>query len=377
MAEPAYRVHSDRALLRRLSVRDFRNLAHVDLDVPAEGFAVVGENGHGKTNLLEAVYYLQLQRSFRGARDVELVRFGASAFHIGAGVHGGKASIIGAGFDRAGRRKKVVLDGVEVSRLSDAIGALPSVIFSPADLALVGGGPGERRRYLDVVLSLTSRIYLHALQRYRAALGNRNAALRQHGSEADAESRVTIWDPALAQYGAIIWRERARWVAAHAAAFSELCAAIGEQAPVELHLVSQFIGDGDPETLLLQSLERRRRVDLLRGVTHSGPHRDDLGIVLGGRDLRTYGSAGQQRTAAIALRLLEAATIRADLGREPVILLDDPFAELDVRRSAAILELLRDAGMGQTLLVVPRASDIPSELTALERWTVRNGAIER
>ena len=129
------------ARLRHLAVRDFRNLAGVSLDVPAAGLALVGDNGHGKTNLLEAVYYLHLFRSLRGARDVELVRFGADGFHVAATSMNTRWDKVGAGFERQSGRRRILLDGVPSDRLSDALGAVPSVAFSPADVALVGGGP--------------------------------------------------------------------------------------------------------------------------------------------------------------------------------------------------------------------------------------------
>jgi DNA replication and repair protein RecF len=133
--------------------------------------------------------------------------------------------------------------------------------------------------------------------------------------------------------------------------------------------------DGDVEQVLLEAFARRRSLDVQRGMTHTGPHRDDLELTLIGRDLRTFGSAGQQRTAAIALRLLEAATLRAAAGAEPIVLLDDPFAELDQRRTAHILQLLQGDGRGQTILAVPRATDIPLDLTRLDRWRVQDGQL--
>jgi DNA replication and repair protein RecF len=127
---------------------------------------------------------------------------------------------------------------------------------------------------------------------------------------------------------------------------------------------------------LEQALADKRPLDLKRGITHAGPHRDDLELALGGRDVRLFGSAGQQRTAAIALRMLEASTLRDHVGSAPLFLLDDPFAELDARRAHRILELLGDAGLGQVLLVVPRAADVPPELTRLARLGIRDGALE-
>jgi DNA replication and repair protein RecF len=126
---------------------------------------------------------------------------------------------------------------------------------------------------------------------------------------------------------------------------------------------------------LARALAEKRAFDVRRGATHAGPHRDDLEIALGGRDLRVYGSGGQQRTAAIALRMLEAATLRDAIGGPPVFLLDDPFAELDARRAHRILGLLDEAGIGQAILAVPRLADIPAELTRLERVTVRDGVV--
>ena len=366
---------TSRAHVDRITLRDFRNLGPVDVALPADGLALVGENGHGKTNFLEAIYYLQILRSFRGTRDVDLVRFDAPGFHIAATLGAVAARQIAVGFQRQTRRKKAMVDGGEPVKLADAIGTFPAVIFSPADAELVAGAPSERRRFLDVMLSLTSRSYLSALQRYRAALARRNAALRElAGGRADGS--VEVWEPALAEAGAILWRTRRTWVRRHADEFASLCSAIGEQGVSALRYVTPLdCADEEVEQVLIEAFARRRSLDMHRGMTHTGPHRDDLELTLDGRDLRTFGSAGQQRTAAIALRLLEAATLRAAAGAEPIVLLDDPFAELDQRRTAHILQLLQGDGRGQTILAVPRATDIPIDLTRLDRWRVRDGQL--
>ena len=378
MSEAAIAVLAERVVrahVSELNVRDFRNLASADLSLPAEGLALVGENGHGKTNFLEAIYYLQVLRSFRGARDVDLVRFGASGFHIAAALGDLPARQVAAGFDRQTKRKKVTVDGAEPIRLANAIGAFPAVILSPSDADLVAGPPALRRRFLDVMLSLASRTYLAALQRYRAALVRRNAALRDAASTR-ASAAIEVWEPALAEAGAILWRARRAWVDAHARQFTSSCAAIGEQGASALRYVTPLDCDNaSVEQHLLEALARRRPLDVQRGMTHAGPHRDDLSLTLDGHDLRTFGSAGQQRTAAIALRLLEASTLRAGAGAEPIVLLDDPFAELDQRRTLHILELLQGDSRGQTILAVPREADIPSDLTRLPRWRVRDGRL--
>jgi DNA replication and repair protein RecF len=370
-----------RVVLRSLALRDFRNLARLDLAFPAQGVAIVGENGQGKSNLLEAIYYLHLLRSVRGARDVDVVRFGAPGFHIAARAEGGANHELAAGFERQGRRKRVKLDGAEPQRLSDALGALPCVLFSPADVELVAGAPTARRRYLDILLALSSRPYLAALQRYRHALAQRNAALRDvvRSAGARAEHRIAVWEAPLAEHGAVLWRERVQWSANAGPRFAAVCAAIGEQTPVGMRYATALEPRShdapDVAAALAAALEQKRALDVRRGLTHAGPHRDDLTLTLDGRELRAFGSAGQQRTAAIALRLLEAETLQERLGAAPILLLDDPFAELDVRRSARILDLLAEHGMGQTLLTVPRETDIPPALTQLARWSIASGIV--
>jgi DNA replication and repair protein RecF len=371
------------ARLVRHDVRDFRNLAHVELAPPAQGLVLVGENGQGKTNLLESIYYLQILRSARGARDQDLVRFGTEAFHIGATVETDARHEIGVGFERTTKRKRTRIDGVIPERLSDALGALPSVMFSPNDVELVAGSPNARRRYLDIMLALTARGYLTALQHYRAALARRNAALREAARTSRAsDASVAIWEPPLAEHGALLWAERRAWVGSVEKRFEELCRDIGETGRVRLRYSSSVNASDSLAKSLAAALEERRSHDLRRGITHVGPHRDDLIITLAGsdstpRDLRTFGSAGQQRSAAIALRMLEASTFRERTGRAPVFLLDDPFAELDARRASRVLSLLTAERLGQTILAVPREIDIPSELTSLDRFRVAGGEIVR
>ncbi|MEA3247763.1 MAG: DNA replication and repair protein RecF [Gemmatimonadota bacterium] len=361
------------ARITSLEVRDFRNIVAADLPVPYDGVVIVGDNGQGKTNLLEAVAYLEVLRSMRGARDRDLVRFGADAFHVGAHVAGAAAARVGVGASRGGA-KRATLDGVACARLGDALGAVPSVCVSPADAALVARGPAERRRLLDIVLALTDAAYLHALRNYRAALARRNAALR---ARRQARAAAGAWDAALAAHGAVIVRARHAWAAALGGRFARLVEMIGETEPMAMAYASAFGAHADVAAEIAEALAAGRELDEQRGATQHGPHRDDLVLTMAGRPLRLSGSAGQHRTAAIALRLLEAETFRDRRRVQPVLLLDDPFAELDRRRAARVLDLLGDpagGGAGQVVLCVPRADEIPAAYTRLARWRVRGGA---
>lgn len=364
--------------LREIAIRDFRNLANVDLRISEQGFALVGENGQGKTNFLEAVYYLQLLRSVRGATDQELVRFGEAGFHIGATAELNGDRVISVGFERSGKQKRITLDGVVNARLSDSLGALPAVIFSPRDHELIAGGPVERRRYLDILLAVTSRGYLLALQSYRRSLARRNAVIRGLARSKQArpdENEIAVWEPEMAQHAARLTAERREWVESMQSDFSRLCESIGERSKARLEHRTSIDASGDAAEQWRSALAKQRGSDLRRGMTQCGPHRDDLEISLDGRDIRVYGSAGQQRTAAIALRMLEAFTLRSKIGLQPLLLLDDPFAELDMKRSQRILSLLMDQGLGQTIFAVPRDTDIPSEMMKLERRHISDGII--
>jgi len=378
-----------RASIASLSLKDFRNFERLELELPSAGLVLVGENGQGKTNLLESAYYLSLLRSMRGTRDVDVARFGAPGFFVEADFcapsspagSSADAHRLSIGFERAGRRKRVRRDGAVLDRLSDAFGALPAVMFSPADVDIVAGAASARRRFLDIMLALSSRGYLHALQQYRGALERRNAALRdaaRNGGGGAATSAIEVWEPTLAEQGARLVRARRAWVKQVADRFAERCAAAGEQGASAVRYETTVEPNAESvELALAQSLAARRHSDLRYGLTQAGPHRDDLTLLLNGRELRMFGSAGQQRTAAIALRTLEAETLRDAHGASPVFLLDDPFAELDARRATRVLALLREVGIGQILLAVPRDSDIPVELTDLPRYRVAAGSVSR
>jgi DNA replication and repair protein RecF len=399
--------------LVELKLRGFRNLRDQELELPCEGVTLIGDNAQGKTNFLEAIHYLELLRSFRGARDRELVRFGEDHFRIQgrARVDPGDRSFddgrgertVAAAWQRAGSRKKVTLDGVEPERLGDAVGQVGVVVFSPDDLSLVSDGPQVRRRFLDIVLSLSDPSYLSSLQRYRQVLAQRNAALR----EGSAVNGAAAWEGLLVREGARIIRARVRWVLEAAEGMDRIHrrisggqgAAFQPRPGVPGLQVSEAAPGGMEETAggggaaswglwsqgeveeafreaLVQARDRERRT----GTTVVGPHRDELQILIGsgegaGRDVRRYGSGGQRRSVALALRLLEAETIRRTRGREPILLLDDVFAELDPARSSRLLELLESTAVGQVVLTAPGDEGVRFRRDRLAIWRIREGEI--
>jgi DNA replication and repair protein RecF len=355
--------------LDRLTVRGFRNLADAILDVPPAGAVLLGANGQGKTNLLEAIAYPVLFRSFRGAQDLELVRFGASGFRLTLDFQrAGRHRSIGAGFGQGRPRKQLELDGAPVRRLIDAAGQWLAVVFAPEDVRLAAGAAAGRRLFLDRTLALSDPGYLAALGRYREALAQRNAALRLARSDL-----ARVFDPALAASGAVVMARRMAWVHDMREAFPASVAALGEPcAPAELaYQGTAELADPAAWPARLTQAETR---DLARRATTVGPHRDDLVVRLAHRPVREFGSTGQHRSVAIALKLLELETIERARGLRPALLLDDVFAELDAARQQRLAARLFEAGSGQVFITSPRAGELPQDL-GLPVWWVEQGRV--
>jgi len=354
--------------LEDLVVRGFRNLASMELSLPKDGIALLGANAQGKTNLLEAVYYPVLFRSFRGAADSEVVGFGGPGFRVENRVRrDDRTGTISADFRIAPKRKRVEIDGTEPERLVEGLGRWIAVAFLPSDVVLASGSASERRRYVDRLLCLADRGYLTALTRYRAVLAQRNAALRSERREV-----VRAFDLALAATGAEVIASRIRWAGRAAGAFAREFATLGETASVGM----RYRGREDLAAAQAwpEALEAAWSVDSRKGATTIGPHRDDLILEIDGRTLRDFGSTGQQRSAVIALKLVELATLAEATGTEPALVLDDVFAELDAGRQERLVERLHRGEARQVFVSAPRRDELPHKLS-LPVWTVTEGRV--
>ena len=345
--------------LKHLSLRNFRNYRELELHLPPGLVALHGENGHGKSNLLEAVYFLALTRSHRAEAERELVRFEAleelpytrvlgSAQRIGdrtvsVQIDMGLSPPTNANGRGPGGslRKSIRVDGIP--RLaSTAVGAISVVSFAAEDIALVTGPPAGRRRFLDVLASQTDRGYLRALQRYQRVLTQRNHLLRRIRERSAQPEELVFWDAELSAQGAriLLWRRDIVLGLAPLAgrAYQEM-APSGET--LDLGYVPSVEPDA-PELELAQRFQQRlaslRPREIALGQTLAGPHRDDLRLLVRGRGVGVYGSRGEARSTALALRIAESELLAQRTGEEPVLLLDDVLSELDAYRAQRVLE---------------------------------------
>jgi DNA replication and repair protein RecF len=357
--------------LDRLEVVDFRNHDRASAELPAGVSALVGPNGVGKTNLLEAAGYLATLGSHRVGQDAALIRAGCSS------------AVIRAAVQRAGRRLLVDLElrpgsgvrgrvnGAPVPRARDLLGVVRATVFAPEDLGLVRGDPEERRRFLDTLATQRLPRYHGSRQDYDRVLRQRNTLLRSAGGRLPASALATleVWDEKLASAGAEIWSERLRLVAALTPrvelAYQRLA---GRDDEVDVAYVSSVTGTAglDPDPVKLAKALRERLVadrarEVERGVTLSGPHRDDLALALRGLPARTHASHGEAWSLALALRL-GSHWLLAEEGEEPVLLMDDVFAELDRQRRDRVAEAALAAE--QTIVTAAVPEELPPELNA-------------
>jgi DNA replication and repair protein RecF len=286
-------------------------------------------------------------------------------FHVELELEDSGARTVAATY--LARKKRITVDGSEIGRLTDAVGTWLAVAFLPSDLGLASGPAAVRRLYLDRLLSLASKRYLWALTRYRGALAQRNSALRQGRAEL-----AQAFDAPLSAAGAeLIWA-RLEWVKWSAPQFAAEFDCLGERgvARLEYRGVSELAEESAWESRLAEALPE----DRARGMTTVGPHRDDLVLEVGSRRLRDYGSTGQQRSAAVALKLIEIAALREARGTEPALLLDDVFAELDRDRQTRLALRLMGPESRQVFVTSPRPDELPPNLE-LPVWTVDDGRV--
>jgi DNA replication and repair protein RecF len=367
-----------------LSVTDFRSYPEAVLDLEPGVTALIGPNGQGKTNLVEAVGYLATLGSHRVALDAPLVRMGAERAVVRAKVvRDDRESLVEVEIT-PGKANRARLNGSPVSRAREILGTLRTVLFAPEDLAIVKGDPSQRRDYLDDLLVARSPRYAAVHADYDRVLKQRNALLKTAGHARRTGSSLgtlDVWDAHLATAGAAVLAGRHELIDALRPLVDKAYAAVSRGGGPALLEYRTSLGEDVTETTdrelleaaLAAALAQARDKELERGVTLVGPHRDDLVLSLGELPAKGYASHGESWSFALALRLAAYDLLRGD-GGEPVLVLDDVFAELDDTRRESLAELVAPAE--QVLITAAVVGDVPGRLTG-SRWDVAAGQVTR
>lgn len=356
--------------LKSLSLTNFKNIGQAQLQLSPKVNCLVGNNGMGKSNLLDAIHYLSFCRSFTGVSDPLLISRGEE-FTMARALYQRRDAEeeLTLGITR-GRRKSLKRGGKEYRRLSEHIGLFPLVMVAPADIDLIRGAGEERRRWIDMVISQGDPVYLDSLVRYNAAVEQRNKMLRDHVVDHTLYEVVEIGLTAAAR---IIHSRRAEWIARLQQLFTRYYTAIAgsDESPVIAY--RSTMNGTSLETLL----DEARRHDEIVGHTSVGPHRDDIDMELDGMPMRRTGSQGQCKTFTIALRLAQWGFLSDVTGLKPLLLLDDIFDKLDASRVERIMSLVADDTFGQIFITDTNRThldEIISRTTGDHRlWNVTDG----
>jgi DNA replication and repair protein RecF len=353
--------------LAHLRLRDFRNYARLDADFSPGFHLLLGDNAHGKTNILEAIYLLATLRSFRGVGGAQMVRHAAKGYFVGASVVSATKHEIKMYWSLAER--KISLDDQPVRRLTDYLGTLRAVVFCTEDLQLVKGTARARRRFLDLLLAQTQPNYLPLLQRYAQALRSRNSLLKQRTPD---PALLDSFSHELVSVGNQLMTAR-RELLPRVSPLARLAYRRISNDAEELRLEYQPSVKADFAVELARASDRERSYR----STLVGPHRDELALLLNDQPAAQFGSEGQKRTLAIALKMAQAEYVTGILGAPPVLLIDDVMGELDAKRRAGLLPLLERAhhARGQVFMTCTE-ENWPRELgRELHRWEIKSGAL--
>lgn len=325
-------------VINSLSLQNFRNYGTLDLAFSPGTNLFYGDNAQGKTNILEAVYVLGTTKSHRTSRDREMIRFGEDQAHLRMNMVKNEIAYRVDIQLRKGRAKGIAVNMAPVRKAADLIGLGHYIFFSPQDLSIIRDAPAERRRFMDMELCQLDPVYTSALTSYNKVLDQRNKLLKTLAEDPRDMATLDVWDEQLVRYGNLIIRLRGKFVEK----LNEIIAPIhGKLSSGKEHLSITYEKNVEPDAFASAVANGRRR-DLYLCSTMNGPHKDDLVFLSDDVDLRHFGSQGQQRSAALSLKLAEIELVRQKAGDSPVLLLDDVLSELDGSRQHALLESIGD-----------------------------------
>ena len=351
--------------IKNIKIKNFRNYNQEEINLEKNINIFYGKNAQGKTNIIEAIFLCSLGKSFRAKKDNEMIKLNEEnaivEIEYEKSDRDGKIKI------EIGNKKNIYLNGIKIKKLSELLGNLNIVIFTPDDINILKGGPQNRRRFLDIMISQLRPNYMHILNLYLKTIEQRNKYLRQIKEEHKDENLLEIWDEKLAEYAVKIYEYRKEFI---------------EKIIKKINIIHKNITNGEEQIELeyitecnnkekyLQLLKERRKLDIIKGFTTKGIHRDDFVIYINKKEIKIFGSQGQNRTAMLSLKLAELQVIYDEIGEYPILLLDDFMSELDRTRRKNFLENIEG-----TQVIITGTEKLDIENLKYLEYNVSNGKV--
>ena len=324
--------------INKIKMINFRNYKNEEIELNKNINIFYGENAQGKTNIIEAIFLCSVGKSFRAKKDREMINLDSQ--NASVEINYQKKDREGKIKIDLGNKKLIYLNGIKIKKLSELLGNINVVIFTPDDINILKGSPQNRRRFLDIMISQLRPNYMYNLNSYLKTLEQRNNYLRQIREENKDENLLDIWDEKLAEYDYIIYKYRNEFIKKKKKKIKNIHSEItNNKEDIELIYTTECTSKEN----ILNLLKQRRKLDIIKGYTTKGIHRDDFYININGKRLDVYGSQGQHRTAILSLKLAELNIIYDDIGEYPILLLDDFMSELDESRRKSFLEKMKNA----------------------------------
>ena len=338
--------------IENIKLNNFRNYNQLDIELNKNIDIIYGDNAQGKTNILEAIFLCSFGKSFRTAKEKEMIKFDENNAVVE--IQYRKKDREGKIKIEIGEKKKITLNGIKIKKLSELLGNINIVIFTPDDINILKDGPANRRRFLDMMIGQLRPNYVYNLNMYLKTIEQRNNYLRQVREENKPEEMLDIWDEKLIEYGEKIYSYREEFIQKIINKINVIHSKITDSKEI---LKINYISDCNSKEEYLKLLKARRKLDIIKGFTTKGIHRDDFVIYINEKEVNTYGSQGQNRTVILSLKLAELNVIYDEIGEYPILLLDDFMSELDEKRRKNFLSNIKDT---QVILTGTEKIDLPN-----------------
>ncbi len=357
-------------IIKTVELKNYRNYESLELPLGRKVNILYGDNAQGKTNVLESIFMCATTKSHRGTHDRDIIKMGEEEAHIRMNI---EKTGIPHKIDmhlKKNKAKGVAVDGIKITKSVDFFGMLNVVFFSPEDLNIIKNGPAERRRFMDMELCQLNKMYMHELTLYNKILAQRNNLLKQLQVSKEAMDTLSVWDEQLVAHGINIINDRNVFLSE----LNEIVRDIHERISGGKEMLSAEYQPNVSKDEFLEKLKRTHERDIYTKTTNAGPHRDEIRFTVDATDLKVYGSQGQQRTAALALKLAEIELVKKKTGENPVLLLDDVLSELDRNRQHYLLNSIEGI---QTLITCTGMEEFVGDRQKYDSiFYVENGKIE-